>query len=133
MNVPRRLSVWESAKSDPIRAQWLTVLTVMDALAGAICVFVPAGEASPILLYVAGGLLLAAAVLVVVGFSVTGGIAGSFGWGVLVATVLFAIVEWTALWCLAPVVFGWAAACHVLIVYEVGSRLDRDRERRQRR
>lgn len=128
-----RMPVWVSAKSDPIRAQWLTALIIVNSVCGGICVGVPAGDASPTLLYIAGVLLLLSAVLVAVDWSVAGGVVGAFGWGVLVANVLFAIVHWTALWCIVPVVFSWAAVCHALIMYEVGTGLDRARERRQRR
>lgn len=133
MNLSKRMPVWVSAKTDPIRAHWLTALVVTDAVAGGICVFAPAGDASPTLLYVSGGLLLAAAFLVAGGWSLSGGVVGSFGWGLVVATVFFAVVHWTVLWLLAPVVVGLVAVCHGLIVYEVGSRLDRERERRQSR
>lgn len=128
-----RMPVWQSAKSDPIRAQWLYALVIVNSLCGGICVGLPAGDASPVLLYISGGLLLVSAVLVAVGWSVAGGVAGAFGWGVLVANVLFAIVHWTALWCIAPVVLGYLALQHALVMYEVGTGLDRARERRQRR
>lgn len=128
-----RMPVWVSWISDPIRAQWLSVLIGVDGLSGGMCVLAPAGDASRVLLYISGALLLASGVLVACGWSVAGGVAGAFGWGVLVANVPFAIVHWTALWCIVPVVFSWAAVCHALIMYEVGTGLDRARERRQRR
>lgn len=130
---PRRLSVWASFKTDPIRGQWLTVLVLVDAACGGLCVLAPAGDASQALLYVSGGLLLASACGVAVGFAVSGGIAGAFGWGALVATVLLATEHWTALIGVAVLALAWPAAQHALVMYEVGTGLDWARERRQRR
>lgn len=118
---------------DPIRTHWLIALIGANTLSGAACVFVPAGYASQILLYVAGGLILVSAGLVLVGWYVTGALAGAFGWGALVATVLLAVTHWTALVCVFAVVLGYLAYQHALVAYDVGTGLDRDRERRQRR
>lgn len=128
-----RLTVWKSLKTDPIRAQWLIVLIVVDAVSGGICALAPAGDASAGWLYISSGLLLASATLVAEGYSVSGGVAGAFGWGAVLATVLLATDRWTALAGVVVVALCLPATCHALIMFEVGLGLDRAREYRMSR
>jgi hypothetical protein len=127
------MPVWVSWKTDPIRAQWLCVLIGVNTLCAVICALAPAGDATPALLYIAGGLLLLSAALMACGWSIAGGITGGFGWGVVLATVLLATQRWTALVGIVDVVLGGVAVYHLLVMYDVGIGYDRDRERRQRR
>lgn len=125
--------MWASWKTDPIRAQWLSVVIVVDTVAGGLCMLAPAGDANPTLLYGSGGLLLGSAVLVANGWSVSGSFPGGLGWGALEATVLLAVDRWTALAGVAAVAVGFLAVLHALIMFEVGTGLDRAREHRMSR
>ena len=135
MTTPKRLSLWESIKTDPIRAHWLFALIGADA-AGAVLCMLDDDRAS--LLATTpywGGLLAGAVGLILSGCYILGGIAGTFGWGALVDISWSTISDLHAapVFYLIPAVFGWATTCHILVVYDVGTGLDWVRERKQRR
>ena len=127
------MPVWISWRTDPIRAHWLTVLIVVDFISGWICFLAPAGNDSEALLYTSGSLLLASATLVAVGFNVIGAGLGGLGWSALVAVVVLAVTHWTALAGVIGVALGLIAFYHALIMWDVGTGLDRMRHRRQTR
>lgn len=134
-----RMPVWKS--HDKIRTHWLTLLCGTDALYAALTIFGKSDSASQILLRNAfsggtalwGGVLLGSAVLIYLGWSEPGGAGGAFAWLILAAAGTFSITNGTALSYSGPVLLAGVAGFHVLIIYDVGSGLDEDRERRQRR
>lgn len=132
-----RMAIWMSI--DPIRRHWLTWVVIVDLLYGGVNMFGKTEGASQILLrsilplqfwY---GLLVLAALLVTFGWSVRGGMVGTFGWGSFAVAQIATIVHGTALsYGGAIPLLGWAGI-HVMIVYDVGSGLDDSREQSQRR
>lgn len=137
MDIPKRLSVRASA--DAIRRQWLTLLCAVDVLAGAAIIVGPNQSASQQLLrnflpVPAWGVLVgAAAMLIYLGWYIPGAAGGAFAWGGMAGASLGSILAKTATSWIGLVVFAGIAGFHVLIITNVGSGLDADRERRQRR
>lgn len=125
---------------DKIRTHWLTLLCGMDALYGALTIFGKSDSASQLLLrnVFAGGTalwgaaLLASSLLIYLGWSELGGAGGAFAWLILAAAGSISITNGTALSYSGPALLAGVAGFHVLIIYDVGSGLDDDRERRQR-
>jgi hypothetical protein len=114
MNVPDRIPVWESWRWDPIRAQWLIVLILIDALYG--------GDHLPgdgLASWCGLALLLTAAMI---------------GWGWNVAGAGLATVAWSAFMFAghdSTILLGGIGAFHILVIYEVGTGLDADRQAKQ--
>lgn len=137
MNIPKRMSVRSSA--DRIRREWLTGLCVFDALLGLALTFGPSDSVAQMLLRGAhappplwGGLILAGAGLIWFGWSVPGAMGAGLGFLAQCTATLWTIGAGTAASYIGPILFGWAAYQHMLIIHEVGSGIDADRERRQR-
>lgn len=138
MNVPKRMPVWRS--QDKIRTHWLSFLCLLDALYGFLTIFGKSEGAPQALLRRVwpfatpfwGALLFASAVLIYIGFSVSGAAISAVCWGILVTASVAVIITGDALssagWVVPFGMTGW----HVLIIIDVGSGLDADRERRQR-
>lgn len=126
------------ASVDKIRQHWLTALCALDLLWGLVTIFGRTDSASWVVLRQVcppaawGCFFIVATVAIWFGWSVPGGIAGTVGWGALTTASLASIASGTALSWGGPVLFGFFAAVHVLITYEVSSELDSERERRQR-
>lgn len=137
MNVPKRMPVYRS--QDKIRTHWLTLLCAFDLLYGLVNMFGKAeGPGQLVLRGIAPipvwyGLLVLAAVLIWFGWSVPGGSVGAFALGFQAAAALVSITNGTALNYGGPLVLGYVAWQHALVIYDVGSGLDADRERRQQR
>jgi hypothetical protein len=137
MNIPDRMPV--RASKDKIRVQWLTWLCIADAAYGTVNMFGKAESAGQILLRniwpmpVWGGLMVAGAALIWFGWSVPGGILAGFVWAFTAGASLASIAIGTALSYSGPIPTAFLAGCHSLIIVEVGSGMDKDRERRQRR
>lgn len=136
MNLPKRMSVRDSA--DAIRRQWLTTLCVADVSFGGINMFFKAESPGQQLLRsifpipVWGAALVAAGALIWFGWSVQGGIAGAFVWGFSSGATVATIVFGTAPSVSGPIPAAFLCLCHAMIIYQVGSGMDQDRERRQR-
>jgi len=127
------------ASKDRIRVAWLTALCVFDALYGAVTMFGKTESAPQMFLRGIGlpppfwgFLLFGAAALIWWGFSVPGAGVAAFAWGALGAASLLTITNGTAAAYTGPIVYGYVAYQHAMIIHQVGSGLDRDRERRQR-
>lgn len=140
MNVPERMPVW--ASKDKIRTQWLTWLCVFINLPyGVLTMFGRSDGASQVLIREAfppgthlwAALLLASTGLIFLGWSVTGAAGAATAWLTLFAASLFTVGHGTALATAGPVLPWGMAGFHVLVIIEVMSGLDADRERRQRR
>ncbi len=136
---PARMPVW--ASRDKIRTHWLGFLCGIDLLYGLLTVFSRSDGAAqallrsvvPIATPLWGAGLAWAAVMVLFGWSVIGGVAGTLAWGVLGGAALLSIIKGGALSYTGPILPLAFAGFHWLIAFEVGSGLDVDRERRQRR
>jgi hypothetical protein len=136
--MPDRMPVWVSFKTDKIRFHWLSWLCLGDALYGILTIFGRSDGAPQLLLRSVlpvatplwGGALFAAATLMLMGYSVSGGLVGLFCWGILGMAAAFTVSSSPSSsgW----VVPMWCAGWHLLVAYDVGSGLDHDRERRQR-
>lgn len=132
-----RMPIWGSI--DPIRKHWLTLVVVVDILYGGINMFGKAEGPSQILLasilptQIWYALLPLAGFLITFGWSVRGGMVGTFAWGSMAAAAALTIVHGTALsYGGAIPLLGWAGV-HVMISYDVSSGLDDAREQSQRR
>lgn len=133
------MPVW--ASRDLIRQQWLYSLIGADGLYAALTLFGRSEGASQLLLRsvlpigttVWSLLLFGAAVLMLLGASVPGATLGTLAWVILTSATLFSIHYGTALSSAGPVLPGFMTWLHILVSYAVGSGLDADRERRQRR
>lgn len=131
-----RMAVWASA--DPIRRHWLYWVVIVDFTYGGINMFGKAQGPSQLLLatilpiQVWYGMLVVAAVLIALGWSVRGGVLGTLGWGSLTAAAVLTVVHGTALSYGGFIpLLGWMGV-HVMIMYDVSSGLDDARERLQR-
>lgn len=130
------MPIWRSI--DKIRLHWLGLLIGVDALYGLINIFGKAESAPQILLrtifplWFWYGLLVVSAGLITFGWSVQGGMVGTFGWGALAVASASTIVHGTAQSYGGPVLLGGWAGWHILVTYDVGSGLDDKRERQQR-
>lgn len=111
-----RMSVWESFQSDPIRALWLFQLLLTNVLYGVYHLF---GDD---LSTYCGAMLILSAVLLCVGFSLTGGILGAIAW----LLFLFAAKD-------NPILVSGLGGFHILVIVNVGTGQDADREFNQRR
>lgn len=137
MNLPKRMPVRDS--SDKIRVQWLTALCAVDFLYGGINTVGKAESAGQQLLRgifpipVWGAALVLAAALIWFGWSVQGSIVGTFVWGFSSGASVASIVYGTAPSYSGPLPAAFICTCHMMIIYQVGSGLDQDRENRQRR
>lgn len=134
---PGRMPIWASI--DPIRRHWLSWVVAVDFLYGGVNMFGKTQGASQVLLgsilplSIWYGLLLLAAILITFGWSVRGGMVGTFAWGAYAAAQVVTIVNGTALsYGGAIPLLGWAGV-HIMITYDVGSGLDDAREQSQRR
>lgn len=131
-----RLTVWTSAKTDPIRAAWLAVLVLVDLLYGGLCMFGKAEAAPQILLRTIlplpfwFGLLVVSAGLIWVGHSVWGALIGASGWIALSMASFVTIVHGTALSYGGPVPSAGIAVFHVLIIIQVIRGQDAARQRK---
>lgn len=132
------IPVWASRKSDPIRFHWLGWLILVDALYGGINMFGRTDSASQAVLrdvapipawYV---LLPIAAVLLAVGLSKTGGAVGMFAWLFLLLASAASIKQGTALSYGGPILLALPCGFHFLVILDVGTGADAERERRQR-
>lgn len=132
------MPIWRSWKSDPIRFHWLFWLILIDALYGVVNMFGRADNASQLLMrdtapipawYV---LLPIAAVLIGVGLSKTGGAVGMFAWLFLLLASATSIKQGTALSYGGPILLGFPCGCHFLVIFDVGTGADAERERKQR-
>lgn len=133
----KRMPVW--ASQDKIRKHWLHGVCAVEALYAIFTWFGKAEGAAQILLrqtmplWLWPLMLLASVALIEFGFSVQGGLAGAAVWGAFTACIVVTIFRGTALsdggWIL-PFGMAWL---NVLVIYDVGSGLDADREFRQRR
>ncbi len=131
------MPVWKSI--DPIRTHWLSLVIAEDFAYGVTNTFGKTEGASQTLLRtllplpVWYGSLVVAAVLVALGYSVSGGIVGMACWMALAVAAMLTIAHGTALSYGGPIpLMGWAWI-HFLITYDVHSGLDDARERSQRR
>jgi hypothetical protein len=124
MNVPKRMSVWASI--DPIRKHWLTWLLLINILYGGL--HLTTGGMT----FWCGLLLLAATTLMGFGWSVAGAGIGMVVWSVFLFAAVASITPAVALpygdLVLALSSMGW----HGLVLYDVGTGLDADRETKQR-
>lgn len=111
-----RMPVWISWISDPIRAHWLTLLLLVDVCYGGYNMF-DAGVAfwCGLVLTVSGG-------LIALGWNVTGAGLGLFAW----AALMFAGTD-------SPILLGAMAGFSILVIYDVVTGLDADREAKQKR
>lgn len=137
MNLPERMPVRSS--KDKIRVRWLTALCITDLLYGAIGMFGKA-ESPPLLLlrhifamWVWGGAMVIGAGLIWWGYSVSGAMLAGFVWFFIAGAATITITKGTALSFNGPIPVGYLAYCHAMIINQVGSGMDQDRERRQRR
>jgi hypothetical protein len=131
------MPIWASV--DPIRRHWLTWVVLVDCLYGGINMFGRAEGPSQLLLRsilplpLWYGLLPLAAALITLGYSVRGGMIGTFAWGSFAVAAILTIANGTALsYGGAIPLLGWAGV-HIMIIYDVGSGLDEAREQSQRR
>ncbi len=127
---PKRLTVWASARTDLIRASWLTWLLLNNAFWCVIVLLGLAGVVSPTLSLGGTGLLLVTNVLIWFGFSISGALGGTFAWFVFVFSALASgpTPAYVAL-VLSIDMAGW----HVLVLANVLAGLDSEREIKQRR
>lgn len=132
-----RLTVWASI--DRIRRHWLLWLIGWgDVLYGVVNMFGPTESAyqqllrdvAPIWAWYA--LFPLAAVLIALGYSKTGAVVGMFAWLFLVLASSATIYQGSALSYGGPILLGLPMGFHFLILWDVGTGLDADRERRQR-
>lgn len=134
-----RLPVWRSA--DKIRVHWYTWLCAADAVYALYTIFGGPGgapwqslaRAFPFAIPLWGSALFAAALLIWFGYSMTGGAVGALCWTILTVAAVITINAGGACSPSGWVLPAWIAGRHLLVVYEAGSGLDADRERRQRR
>lgn len=137
MNLPERMPV--RASKDKIRVQWLTWLCIADAAYGSVNMFGKTESAGQMLLRnicpmpVWGGLMVVGAVLIWFGWSVPGAMLAGFVWAFTAGASLVSITIGTALSYSGPIPACFLAGCHSMIIAQVGSGMDQDRERRQRR
>lgn len=138
MDINDRMPVWKS--QDKIRREWLHSLCAVDALTGLFVMFGRSEGAAQMLLKQAlPGLwlwalaLLVAAGMIEFGWYIRGGAAGAAAWGSYTAAILWTIGARTALSDAGWILPAFITLVHVLIIHEVESGLDQDRERRQRR
>lgn len=130
------MPIWATA--DRIRRQWLGWLVSVNIGYALANIAGPAENASQrILREVAPiwawyGLLIVSGFLIAWGFSVSGAALGMFAWLFLVLASVASIWHQTALSWGGPVLLGLPMGCHAMIIFQVGTGLDADRERRQR-
>jgi hypothetical protein len=134
-----RMPVWKSLENDKIRFQWLVWLLFADVFYGVINMFGGKAEsASQILLRdimpttVWGAALVASGAFIWFGFSLTGAFLGTTTWGILAAMSIRTIIEGTSLSWSGPILLGYLMGNHMLILHEVASGIDAERERKQR-
>ena len=129
MNAPKRLTVWTSAKSDPIRASWLVWLLTIN-LAWSVGEFLGLVEfSSPTLSIIGTCLLVVSIALIAFGFSLTGAGVGLIAWSAFTCAVLAGPRPDFVSLVLAIGMVGW----HVLILINVGTGQDEEREEHMRR
>ena len=135
-----RMAIWES--QDKIRRRFLYGCVLADLAYGLLNMFGRAEGASQILIrsmlpsgldWFVPGLILLSAMLLLIGWSAWGGIAGTMGWGANTVAILWTIGSGTSLstggW--VPYAFVWYF--HVSVIISVVNGTDADREERQRR
>ena len=139
MNLGNRMPVWKS--QDAIRRQWLHSLCAVNSLYAVFTLVGRNDGAAQVLLrqiipfaaWFWPLMLLVSAVLIWFGFSVEGARGAAALWGALTAAVFWTIGTREALSDAGWILPGFMTWLHILVVHEVGSGLDEDRERRQRR
>jgi hypothetical protein len=139
LNLPKRMPVLSS--KDRIRVHWLVWMCTADLLAGLAIMFGPTrGVAQTLLRQVItiptpvwGAFLFASAVLTWAGWYLLGSGLAASGWAFHGGAALMSIINGTAPSWLGPIMYGYIAGNHVLVIIEVKSGMDQDRERRQRR
>lgn len=112
----QRMPVWDSWAVDPIRAHWLVLMLLLDVIYGGENMFYPD------IAFWCGLVLAVSGVLVGLGWNVTGAGIGTFSW----AALMFVGHD-------NPTLIGGIAGFHVLVLWDVGTGLDADRETKQRR
>lgn len=134
---PPRMTIWGTV--DPIRKHWLTLIVIEDFIYGVVNMFGKAQQPYQILLRSIAplplwyALFVVTAVLITYGYSVSGGMFGTFGWGAVAIAAIITIGNGTTLSYGASVsLLGWVAI-HSAITYDVASGLDDAREQSQRR
>lgn len=139
--INRRMPIWRS--QDKIRTHWLTWLCLVDGLTALFTGFGRSNGPAQLLLkhmvpawasaWSWPALLGAATVAIALGYYVEGAMAAAGVWVALLAAALVTIGTRIAL---SDAGWIWPAAMtyvHVLVIIEVQSGMDADRERRQRR
>jgi hypothetical protein len=119
------MTVWQSLKTDPIRAHWLGLLLLVDFSFGTIQMF---GNPAQVL---CGTLLLGATVLIGLGWSKTGAALGVCAWTVSLMAALD-VPAASILFYGYPILLGGSVGWHILVLYDVGTGLDEARELKQR-
>jgi hypothetical protein len=139
MNVPRRMPLWgPNGSVDSIRVQWLSWLLLVETAYAVVNMFgrtespyqLLLREVAPLAVWY--GLIVVSAVLIAFGFSMSGAALGMFAWLALVLASAFTIRNGTALSYGGPILLGLPAGSNFLILFEVGTGMDADREFRQR-
>jgi hypothetical protein len=126
------------SSADKIRIQWLSWLVLVETVYGAVNMFGPTNSPTQLLLCEVAplavwyGLIVVSAVLIAFGFSMSGAALGMFAWLALVLASAFTIRNGTALSYGGPILLGLPAGCNFLVLFEVGTGMDADREFRQR-
>lgn len=136
-----RVPVWKSHGT--IRKQWLGTLVLVDALYGAANLFGGKAEAPTQVLLkditdfngavgLWGFALMTAAVLIWIGYSLSGAFLGVLCWGLLMVLSGFTVLRGTALSLGGPFLLAYVTANHMWVVHEVKSGIDAENERKQR-
>lgn len=87
----------------------------------------------PIATQLWGALLISSAALLWLGWSVIGAAGAALAWTILTVAAVVVINHGGAVSTAGWVPFAFIGGCHVLVIFEVLSGLDADRELRQRR
>lgn len=132
-----RMPVWKS--QDKIRKHWLYSLSAFDILAGVFTMFGRSDGSAQRLIEEMGMpmtlwafLLLVGSSGILLGFNKSGSACCAAVWTGLTAASLLTVAAHTALWSAGWVLPASMLWWHVLVILEVGSGLDADREHRQR-